>query len=427
MLEEKNNEFKYAYPVEELDKIIEQMYEGIMPMISDDVMNEVRLRQKQLSMMSSEEDGIDYSDLDGEDTKALLDRHKQLVQKQIENERHKATKDDVIIIKVSEEKKKQIREEMSVSIVRPNPNTVYNKTDEQLYSNAARRETELKLKNLRNCYFNQEDYVNAFKIIIRSIEESLGKYGNGDYPELSYKEAVNKFNKGTIRFRFRELPKLYINHSTMVTDKEVLKGIVFGDIELKNRQEDIRESMRKNAANKRKYKPVDVSYSVTHSGEFDNMMNMHRKGIDTPASTAIRYKSTTYNPTAMPVGSRFYNNGNGGNKALDDSGCIKLHDWMKDGSGKEYFNMTHGRKQSISDMMRYINNQNEGRLGNFVETNAKEFLNSIGHVNGTDCPTYNYMIPNYAQTIANERHEYNVQAAQMEKQLLESISLNSKL
>ena len=46
MLEEKNNEFKYAYPVEELDKIIEQMYEGIMPMISDDVINHVHPAHK---------------------------------------------------------------------------------------------------------------------------------------------------------------------------------------------------------------------------------------------------------------------------------------------------------------------------------------------------------------------------------------------
>ena len=148
-------EIKYAYPVEELDTILEQIEQGIQPMISDDMMNEVQLRRKELlSKMGT----VDYSDIDTADTAAIIDKHKELMKKQIENERHKATKTDVIIIKVSDEKKKEIREQMSSSIIRSNPNDTYNKTDEELYQSESRRKVELKLKSVRNCYYNQKDY-----------------------------------------------------------------------------------------------------------------------------------------------------------------------------------------------------------------------------------------------------------------------------
>ena len=114
-MEENNN--KYVYPVEELDKIIDQMSKGITPMMSDQMQLEVKLRYKELQ--NELFDGDD-EDIDTEDIK----RHNEMMKQHLEEQRRKATKNDVVIIKLSEEQQKQIREDMEVSIVRPKPNSM---------------------------------------------------------------------------------------------------------------------------------------------------------------------------------------------------------------------------------------------------------------------------------------------------------------
>ncbi len=391
-----------------------------MPMVSDDMMNEVQLRRKELLANIGR---ADYSDIDTENTSAIIDRHKQLLKKQIENEKHKATKEDVLIIEISEDKKKLIREQMSESIVRSNPNDPYNRTDEELYQDKSRREIELKLKGLRNCYYNQTDYTNAMKIILAAIEESLGKNGHGDYPGMSYKDALKEYRAGNIRFTYRQPPKLYTNHSTCISDVNVLSGVVSGDVELKDRKESIRQSMQKHMFDNINAKPVVMPYTVTSKADYDRWSELHRLGYDTPISTAIRYKSTTYNPSAMPVSNmfNFLSNGNV-DKSLDEHGNPILFDWGKEGAGTQYFNMIHGKKTSISDIMRFVNEQNGGRIGSFIEQNAREFLNSMKNVGGEVSPSYNYMIPNFAQPTTNK--QYNVDAARMEDELLRSITMN---
>ena len=413
---QQETEIRYAFPTDELDSIIEQIEQGIQPMISDAMMNEVRLRQKELLKKMGT---VDYSDIDSTDTAAIIDKHKELMKKQIENERHKATKTDVIVIKISEEKKKEIREQMSSSIVRTNPNDRYNRTDEELYQSESRRAIELKLKSLRNCYYNQTDYQNAMSIILEAINESLKE----DYPELGYEEAKKCFNEGKIKYSYKELPKLYINHSQMVTDKEMLCGIATGNVLLKDRKESIRESFEKTLLNTKPAKPVNMHYTVTSSADYERFLDLHRKGYDTPISTALRYKSTIYNPTAMPAGSRFNFLGNNVDRSLDENGEPILFDWSKEGAGLRYFNMIHGKKTNVNDIMRFVNEQNGGRLGSFVVNNAVEFLSSMKDHGGYATPSYNYMIPNFAQPTTNK--QYNVEAARMEQQLLDSITINS--
>lgn len=410
------SEIKYAYPVEELDTIIEQIEQGIQPMISDDMMNEVKLRQKEILKKIGTPD---YSDIDTTDTAAIIDKHKELMKKQIESERHKATKTDVIVIKVSDEKKKEIREMMSSSIVRSDPNDRYNKTDEELYQNENRRKVELKLKSIRNCYYNQKDYQNAVSIILQAIEASLRE----DYPEHSYEEAKKLFQEGKIKFSYREMPKLYINHSQFVSDKELLAGIATGNVILKDRKESIRESFEKTLLNSRPAKPVTMHYTVTSGADYERYLDLHRRGYDTPISTALRYKSTIYNPTSMPIGSRFNFSGTNVDRSLDENGEPILFDWSKEGAGLRYFNMLHGKKTSVNDIMRFVNEQNGGRLGAFVANNAIEFLNSMKDHGGPASPSYNYMIPNFAQNTINK--QYNVEAARMEQQLLDAITINS--
>ena len=421
IMDNNKEEIKYVYPVEELDKLIEEMESGVMPMISDGMMNEVKLRRAELLANMGTPD---YSDIDTVDTKAIIDRHKALLKKQLDNEKHKATKNDVLIIDITDEQKAKIKDDMCESIVRSDPTSAYNRTDEELYEDETRREIELKLKGLRNCYYNQIDYQNAMKIIMDAIQESLGRSGHGDYPELSYKEAVKEFEAGRIKFVFRTIPKLYSNHSTYISDTSILAGVVKGDVELKDRKESLRDSYQKHLLDKRVAKPVVMPYTVTSKADYDRWSELHRRGYDTPISTAIRYKSTTYNPAAMPLSSRFGFIGRSDvDRSLDEYGNPILFDWSKEGAGKQYFNMIHGRKTSISDIMRFVNEQNGGRIGSFIEQNARDFLNSMKNVGGTVSPSYNYMIPNFEQPTTNK--QYNVEAAKMEEQLLASITMNS--
>ena len=189
-MEEKK--YEYIYPVEELDKIIEQMDQGIIPMMNDQMQLEVKMRYKELQ--SELFDDEDEDDIDAETRK----KHREMVNKRIEENKRKASRDDVYIMKISDEMKAKIREEMSESIVRPNPNDAYNKRDEDLYNDNERRVIYQRLAGLRNCYYNQQDYVNAINILKDAIEYSLSH----DYPWLTKEEAIQEFNAGRIKFKY---------------------------------------------------------------------------------------------------------------------------------------------------------------------------------------------------------------------------------
>ena len=74
-------EQKYIYPVDELDKIIREMDMGIMPMIPDDMMTEVKLRIKEIKSELFDED-------DEEDQDTI--EHRRIVQEHLEKKRREA-------------------------------------------------------------------------------------------------------------------------------------------------------------------------------------------------------------------------------------------------------------------------------------------------------------------------------------------------
>ena len=407
MSEEKK--YKYTYPTEELDKIIEEMMTGIQPMIDDVMQMEVEIRWKE---RQKEAFGLeDEEELDPE----IVARHNEIMKKNIENDRRKASRNDVIILEIPQDKKDEIRKQMSTSIVRPNPHDPYNKTDDNKFQNEERRKIFERLKGLKNCYYNQTDYVNAIGIIRDAIDISLGKYGDGDYPWLTYEEAVRMFNSGKIKFTWCQLPKLYINHSTQITDKDILKGVVSGDIILKNRNDD---EPRKKI--NRKYKPVAMDYEITGDELYHEMIQAHRAGYDTPMSTVIRYKNSVYNPSAMPIGNRFATP----TQRIDQNQFDEF-DWTKEGAGEEYFNLTRGKRQSAADIVRFVDSQNDGELNNVMTKNVQSFLNSMKstyNVSGG----YDYQMPNFQQAPnPNQNYQYNEDAAQLERQLLSAITMNN--
>lgn len=401
-------EIKYMYPVDELDSIIEQMMNGIEPMIDDTMMAEVKLRWAE---RNKEEFGTeDEEELSAE----ALREHNAIMKKSIAADRRKASRNDVIILKISDEQKAKIKEDMEVSIVRPDPNDPYNISNDEMYNNENRKMILEKLKSIRNCYYNQQDYVNAFNIIQEAIDVSLGKYGDGDYPWMSYEEALKEFNAGHIKFTFCQIPKLYINHSTQITDREILKGVITGDIVLRDKHDDIKPKVKN-----KPYKPVTLPYEVTGAEEYMRMAAAHQAGYDTPMSTAIRHKNSVFNPTSIPFGNRFTNN-----NVVNDNRPM-LFDWMKDGSGEEYFNLTRGRKTSSTDIIRFVDSQNDGMLNSVLTTNAQEFLRSM-KTGSNNTGGYDYKLPNFVQQpTVNNPTQFNEDAARIEQELLDSIRINN--
>lgn len=399
-----SEEKKYIYPVEELDKIIEQIDKGIAPMMSDQMQIEVQMRIKELQNMLFDDD---EDEIDSE----TRQRHREMLSKHIEESKRKASRDDVYVITISESQKENIREEMSCSIVRPNPNDPYNKPDEELYNDQEKRIIFQRLASLRNAYYNQTDYTNAISIIKDAINYSLSH----DYPWLSKEDAIKEFNAGRIKFKYCNIPNLYINNSTIITDPEILKGIVSGDIVLKDKRDDDHKFNKNKHKN---CKPVSIDYDVTGTESYNRMVAAHRQGYDTPMSTVIKHKSTVYNRYAIPVTNRFSNQ----NTGID--GNPILFDWSREGAGQEYFNMIKGRKSQTSDLIRIINADNDNMLNNVVAHNLNDFLRSMKQ-NSQYTGGYDYTPANSQGMSALQ---YNEEAAKIEQDLLASIrASNSSL
>jgi hypothetical protein len=396
---ENNN--KYIHPVEELDKIIDQMNRGITPMMDDQLQLEIKLRFKELQqeLFDSDEDELDERDI------AI---HKEMMQKHLEKKKREATKNDVIIIKLTDEHEARLAKDMGTSIVRTDPNSTYNIPDSELYSSEERRIIHQKLSRIKNCYYNQIDYVNAIKILKEAIEFSL----ENDYPWLSKEEAIRQFSEGKIKFTYCNLPKLYINYNTQITDPKILKGVVTGEITLKNKDE---KPVKKH--NKSNSEPIQVDYNVISESDFNRYAQLHSQGYDTPISAILRAKSTIYNRFTLPSNNRFSLNGNNNR----DNNEPLLFDWTKEGAGRAYFNMKHGKKTTSGEIIQIVNEQNDNMLNNIVKSNTVSFLQSMKQIdssrNNTGKPT----------EVLSTSLQVNPEAAQIEQNILNAIRANNPL
>lgn len=413
---DKKKKYQYSFPTDELDRILEQMQSGIQMMLSDEMQIELDMRYRE---KFEEITGEEYRDDDDSESNINRLKHQKMMREKIAKDRMKASTKDVIVINVSDEKKKEIREQMMTSIVRPNPNDPYNTTDDDLFRDTANKEIMEKLKGIKNCYYNQRDYINALKIIHEAIEFSLGKTGHGDYPWLSYPEAVKEYNAGKIKFSWCEIPKLIVNRVSPITDPEILKGVLTGDVVILNRTEDDDEIKKLNKKKMANYKPINVDYDVTGENEYNQMQAAHKAGYDTPWSTGIKYKNTSYDPTALPFSSIFSSN------KIKQNNVPDLFDWEKDGAGNEYYNLMCGKKPSANDIAAVLNKDNNNQINPIITRNMNEFLYSMKHTNDNS-GGYNYDMPNFIQAAENPNN-FNADAAAIEQQLLASITMNNPL
>lgn len=356
------DKFEYSYPVEELDKMLEKMSKGIEPMgLSDDFKNELKIRYMELNEASLDDDEYDDYQTKKED----------VLKKQIEKKRREATKNDVIIIKLTDEQKQTLTEEMSASIVRENPNLMYHMSDDQIFDSDEKRILYHKLSRLKNCYYTQADYVAAIRVIYEAIEYSL----EHDYPWLTREEAIKAFNNGEIKFSYCNIPKLYINWNTQITDPSILKGIMTGEVVLKTKEES--EPVRKRHVD---YKPIHYDYTITGSNQYNDMLQLQQRGYDTPIAPALKAKNGAFNRFALPGNNRFYVDASKTNTNIPQE-----FDWMHEGAGKEYYNLVNNVKYGIYDIVRDVNVANNNQLNQVLSTNAANFLRAL-KTSGTEAP-----------------------------------------
>lgn len=393
---------KYSYSTEELDEILRKMEKGITPLIPEDMMKEVELRRKELQMFSGDEDDEDIEEYLDE-----VEKHKKLV-KYLNEQKHKATKREAYVYTMTPEQLKEIEEDMSISFVRENPNSPYNKPSFDAEMSDEKREVLIKLSKLRNCYYNQKDYQDAINTIRKAIEISL----KTDYPWLSVEQAIEKFRKGEIVYSYGALPKIYLNYITPVTDPETAKKIASGEITLVDKREHTRIKKKKSKNFIRMMVPTITEDEIENERRYFDM------GYDTPCSTIFKGSINAYGRFNMPNSGYFQENTDTLYQKERES-ILANFDWTQPNAGEKYYNLINNidDSESVYEFLKKIQKDDGVEFNSVVSNNFTDFLNGIGSKSGQSEISYNTNTFDYVKSILQP----NQQALAIEEQLLENI------
>lgn len=346
---------QYNYPIDQLDALIEQISNGITPMMSPALKAEVQLRYQEL-----QHEG--YDDEDDDDYRTAVQKHEDAM-KAMETNRRKSHSRNIMVIDLTDEEKQQLSDDMDVVYVRSDPNSQYNLSDEDISSDVEKRRIFKQLQSIGKIYYHQEDYRNAIKIIHEAIEYSL----RNDYPWLTYEEACKEFNEGRIKFTFSQMPLLYIDYHTQITDPKLLAGIVKGEVNLVDKdQAETKKKKKKPPTN-----AVSMPYSIIGPQEHAEYVKMHQAGFNTPISPILKSCSTIYNRYVMPSSLTFSQSG----KQQEE---LPMIDWTEPGAGKRFFDMKHGIKtNAVSEVVGLLNEVNNGSLRQTIGAGMKTFLDGF--------------------------------------------------
>ena len=344
-------DIQYNYPIEKLDQLVSMIYEeGMTPMMTPDLKAEVELRYQELM----------HGDVDDEDDELFMSAKEQheAAMKRINEQRRQSHSRNVVILDLTEEEQKELQDDMSMSYIRSDPNSAYNLSNEDITSDETKRRLMKQLQSLGKIYYHQSDYRNAINIILEAIEYSL----RNDYPWLTYEEAVKEFNAGKIRYSFAQLPLLYIDYNTPISDPKILAGIVSGEINLVDKDA---EPVKKK---KVKAKPVAMHYDVIGESEHMAMVKMHQAGYNTDISTILKSCSTVYNRYVLPTSYTW--------DTKKDQPPAEV-DWAQPGAGAKYYNLKYGKTTNpTTEIIGLLNDQNEHSLNHVIGNSLREFASS---------------------------------------------------
>ena len=384
-------QIKYHYPVDELDKMILEISKGATPMLTNDMRAEIELRKKELAALT---EGL--TDDEEEEFDAIVQEHDKLMKK-IDEEKRKATKKEATFRQLPEALRRQLEEDMSVAYVWDDPLSSYNKSDEELYADAAQKDLYQRLSRIRNVYYDPISYRQAILTIREAIEWSL----RNDYPWMKYEEALADFNSGHIRY-LGNIPKLFMGFGThQVTDPKILAGIVEGKITIIDKNEDDAQ-LRKKKKKKHKGPGVHADYDIIGDAEYQRMSKLHSDGYDTPISIVLKARSTIFDRLSMPFNP---------DVQPREVKQPQTFDWLHEGAGEEYYKLKHGiPPQSVQGFMQAINEENGGQLNQAMLSNMSAFLRELGRPAGYQ--------QSYEPMVDQRRLD---QAAEIEKGILDSI------
>lgn len=453
--------YEYIHDVEELDQILLDMQKGITPaMMNPELKRDLdhRLREHKEAM---EEAGGEIQ---------LEEGTTNLLASKIQIEKRKASKTGGITITISETQRQTLIDEMSGSIVRTDHTSSYNQNDDSLYSSIEKRAIFQRLNSLRNIYYKQEDYQNAIKIINDAIEYAI----TNEFPMYTEAQVRQMFADGRLKYQ-RPIPKLYLNYVKEITDRNILKGIVTGEInivdtktdttvrkktrkeclhpcdkpktihtcEMKRRLAGIREKM-KLITNKKsdQYQQLllqhetcecqgdkcenfgikcgEMDYTIIGPRESAMLVQLHRQGQETIISPSIRMKSGIYHKYALPASNMFSAIGS---EEIKINPELINFDWLQPDAGKKYYALINNKKYSTNDFINDINRSNDDQLTPLFRSSMYDFLNRLKY-SSTGVDTSNeYQVGDGSYTSASL--QVNQEAAKMEEDILKQMRLHN--
>lgn len=356
-MEEEGNK-KYLYPTEKLDEYIQMLDEGTELMLPDQIMLEIEMRRRELSNMLFEDEDEDEDDI------YVKMKHDQMMREHLQKEARKARKEDILIIQLTDEQKATIRESMETSLVRPDPNSTYNMSDDEIFENAEQKLILEKLSKLRSAYYNQAEFQNAINTIRVAIEYSL----EHDYPWMTKQEAIQAFQEGKIKFTYCRIPQLRLNFKDIVKDPNILAGVANGQIELvKKEDKEFKKKSYKNSP------LVSIPTNVMSQDEQNYYLEAHRRGLSTPISSAIQAKNTIYDRFSFNIPNKNADKFNG---LVDKDGNPITFDWTQDNAAEKYMMLRNNKKFGIAEVINFINKENHGINGQ-LSTRMHSYLAAI--------------------------------------------------
>lgn len=403
-IEELKN-YEFSYDTDDIDAYINKEDMGFSINIDDAMKQDMKIRRLQNKVIEGY--SIDY-ELSQEEKEAL----KQTTANRINENKRKASRDDVIVITLTEEQKKKIREDVEYTLVRPDPNNPYNLDDSEVCETEDQLRIYKKLQGLTNAYFNKTDYVNAINIIREAIEFSL----EHDYPFMQKEEVIRQFNEGKIKYKYGKIPAFYINFTTQITDPKILAGIVDGSINIVDNK-----SMSNNITPlhvTRNTESVTVPVNKITDDQYKQYAEMTRQGVDNILSSHFKHEAVHFNRFTMPTNMFAVPETVNPNHEL-----MCNFDWTQEDAAEKYYELAHNVKHSHLDYIAAVEAANNGNINtHLMSTGFNNLLNDLTKhhdvQNGVQRTTEN---PNMISTSLN----YNPQVVALEQSILQSITINN--
>ena len=349
---EDNNVFKYRYKVSDLDAVIEKRRKGILPLIPEDMEEEVALREREIALTIRDEFGDD--DFTEEETMELVKKHNALLEAQIEKERRNTHADEFITLEITDEEKKEMEELCNTAYVRVLPGSVYHMDESEIYDSKERREILDRLKKVGNMYYNPDDWRNAMMILIDAWKYSY----DHDYPGIPEQLKMNRVKLN------RQIPKLMINYTTIVEDPKMLMGILTGDIKCMDKDEESKalvKHVRPNDADVKGVRLSQIGGRVLSKVEREYETYLARMGDNNSIMLhANKMRNTIYNRFSPDL--LLGKNKEKEKNYKDEFGNEVSFDFCVPGSGRKAYNLVHkvkpkGVAELANDIMRANNNK----------------------------------------------------------------------